>query len=65
MTAFWVLFFYFLPSLQAWSARKSNLLAIFILNLVGGWTIIGWIVALTWSCTKDKKQTPNSYNGEV
>ena len=25
--------------------------AIFLINLFLGWTIIGWIVALVWSCT--------------
>jgi Superinfection immunity protein len=37
---------YFLPSFAAW--RKRNWGAICLLNLLLGWTLIGWIVALAW-----------------
>jgi hypothetical protein len=40
---------YFVPTMIAASRRKQNVLAIFLLNLCLGWTLIGWIVALTWS----------------
>mgnify|MGYP007071571068 CR=1 FL=1 len=54
---FVIIFFilYFLPSVIAVSQKKSNTLAIVILNLVAGWTLIGWIVALVWAATKDNK----------
>jgi hypothetical protein len=42
---------YFLPAIVG--RRKRNAGAIFVLNLLLGWTIIGWIVALVWACTKD------------
>jgi threonine/homoserine/homoserine lactone efflux protein len=32
---------------------KRNTLAIGILNLLLGWTIVGWVVALVWSFTHD------------
>ena len=44
---------YFLPSLIALEQRKRNGTAIFVLNLFLGWTLIGWVVALVWSVTKD------------
>jgi hypothetical protein len=37
---------YFLPSLAAWG--KRNWAPIFLFNLLLGWTLIGWIVALVW-----------------
>lgn len=40
---------YFLPSLIG--ARKRNTNAIFALNLLLGWTVIGWIAALVWALT--------------
>jgi len=40
---------YFLPSIIA--HRKHAFLGVFLLNLLLGWTIIGWIVALVWACT--------------
>jgi hypothetical protein len=43
--------FYFLPSIVAFARRHHNGLAIFILNLFLGWSVLGWIIALVWSCT--------------
>jgi len=45
------LFLYFLPTIIA--RHKANALAIFVFNVFFGWTIIGWIAALIWACTKD------------
>ena len=42
---------YFLPSILG--RTKRNFTAIFILNLLLGWTFIGWIVALVWALTAD------------
>ncbi len=47
---------YFLPTLIG--RNKSNVGAIFVLNLLLGWTVIGWIVALVWACTVDHRQEP-------
>jgi len=45
---------YLLPTLIAAKKEKSNLTAITVLNILLGWTLIGWIIALIWACTKDK-----------
>lgn len=45
---------YFLPAIVG--ARKDNAFAIFMLNLLAGWTFIGWIVAMVWACTKDARE---------
>jgi hypothetical protein len=37
---------YFLPSIIARSRQHHNLTSIFILNLLLGWSFIGWVVAL-------------------
>ena len=42
---------YFLPALVAKSGRHPNSTAIFALNLLLGWTFIGWVVALVWALT--------------
>jgi hypothetical protein len=44
---------YFLPSVIALARSKRDLLAIFLLNLFLGWTLIGWIVALVWAAKAD------------
>lgn len=48
-----LLFIYLIPTLLAAYFRKRNTNAIFILNIFLGWTILGWIMALVWSFTKD------------
>jgi len=46
---FIAVFFYCLPSLLAWYRSHHNVLAITLLNLLLGWTIIGWLAALIWA----------------
>lgn len=57
ITSVLLLCLYFLPSLVAARARKRNSAAIFLFNLFLGWTLIGWIVALIWSATKDSPKS--------
>lgn len=53
-------FVYFLPSIVGYSKRNAS--AIVVLNLLLGWTLIGWVVALVWACTSDPPlQTPSVY----
>jgi len=44
-----IIFFYFSPALVA-LARKHNFGGVAIVNLLLGWTIIGWIIALVMAC---------------
>ena len=46
-------FMYFLPSIIALARSKHDILAIFLLNLFLGWSVIGWIVALVWAAKHD------------
>ena len=43
---------YFYPTIVAYNRRHTNKEAIFVLNLLLGWSIIGWAVALTWAVKK-------------
>ena len=47
--AFIIVVFYFLPTIIALLRKHKNVLAIFIVNLLTGVSIIGWVVALVWS----------------
>jgi len=40
---------YFLPSFIAFSRDHKNKVAIFLLNLLLGWTVLGWVGSLVWS----------------
>lgn len=41
--------FYMLPTIEAWLRKSENLPAIAAVNLLLGWTLIGWVVALAWA----------------
>ena len=45
---------YFLPTELAW--KKNNFNAIFALNALAGWSIIGWIIALVWALSHEARQ---------
>jgi len=44
---------YFLPSVIALARSKRDIVAILLLNLFLGWSVIGWIVALIWAVKTD------------
>ena len=46
-----ILIVHFLPTAIALGRGHPNTLAIFLVNLLLGWTFIGWVVALVWSVT--------------
>ena len=43
---------YFLPAVIAFLRKHKNKLAIFLLNLLLGWTVLGWVASLIWSVMK-------------
>lgn len=51
---------YFLPSLEAWLNKHSNLAAVGLLNIFLGWTFIGWVAAYIWAF---KKPSPVTIEG--
>ena len=38
---------YFIPAIVAWNRMGFN--GIFVLNLILGWTLLGWVAALIWA----------------
>ena len=49
---------YFFPSIIAVARGHHNTLAIFLLNLLLGWTGLGWIGALVWAATAVQARPP-------
>jgi hypothetical protein len=41
---------YFLPTIIATSRNHRHTAAVFLTNLIFGWTFLGWAIALIWSC---------------
>lgn len=52
-----VIFAYLLPSFVALQRNHVNTTAICVLNILVGWSFIGWVAALVWALVKsgDKK----------
>lgn len=50
--------FYFPPTIVAWIRQHPNRVSIFLLNLLLGWTVIGWFVALIWSASAIRRLPP-------
>jgi len=48
-----LLTFYLLPTIVAALRRHRNAPAIAVLNILAGWTLIGWVGALVWSLYRD------------
>lgn len=48
---------YFLPTIIAYYRDHHQFTAIFLTNLIFGWTFIGWGVALIWSAMAVRDET--------
>ena len=51
---------YFIPTGVAAIRHKRNAGAICILNLLLGWTVVGWVIALVWAAMVDASVPRNS-----
>jgi hypothetical protein len=49
-----LIFLYFIPSFVAHTRNHRQFNAIFLLNLLLGWTVLFWIAALIWSVIREK-----------
>jgi hypothetical protein len=48
---------YFAPAIIAAARKHSNVGPIVVVNVLLGWTIIGWIVALAWCLSSSTRPT--------
>ena len=53
---FFLGFLYFLPTIIG--RNKADAGAIFLVNLLLGWTVVGWIAALIWACAAGVEPVP-------
>jgi hypothetical protein len=63
MEALCVLALYFAPAIIAGSRGHLSAPAIFALNLLLGWTALGWIAALVWSLTGNTRAIQREIHG--
>lgn len=50
-----VLFVYLLPAIIAGIRNHKNAIGITLLDILLGWTVVGWIVALVWAFNNQGK----------
>lgn len=48
---------YFIPTIIATSRHKANLAPIIAVNVLLGWSVVGWIVALAWALSTQSVDT--------
>lgn len=54
---------YLFPTLIALSRNSTHSLPIYLFNLLLGWTVLGWVVALVWAVMpKPTHSTVTSFN---
>ena len=53
-----VLLLYFLPFVIAMVRHHKAKLAIFLTDLLLGWTVVGWLAALIWACNSNTAAHP-------
>jgi hypothetical protein len=56
--------FYFLPTLIAEKRKVPHSGTIFLINLLLGWTVLGWIAALVWGVVETSEE-PGSFKGPL
>ncbi|MTI82366.1 MAG: superinfection immunity protein [Firmicutes bacterium] len=44
---------YFIPTIIASKRNHKNFSAILVLNLLLGWTFLGWVGSIVWALTKE------------
>jgi hypothetical protein len=47
---------YFLPAIIAYHRHHLSSGAIFLINALLGWSIIGWIVCFAWACSGNTRR---------
>jgi hypothetical protein len=50
-----IFFIYFLPALIAYRRRHRQFVPLTLLNLLFGWTGLGWVIVFMWSWSPDVK----------
>ena len=49
---------FFLPTIIAANRKHNNTAAILLVNLLLGWTALGWVAALIWASTDNVRKAP-------
>jgi hypothetical protein len=62
---FWLLgmatLLYLLPSIIAYKRRHRQFIAILALNVLLGWTLLGWVGAFVWALMRERRHELHSH----
>lgn len=47
---------YFIPSIIAIARNHPNMASIIVVNLLLGWSFVGWVISLAWSLTNETRR---------
>ena len=57
LLVFWIIVgfitLYFVPAIVAFSRKHNSNVAILVVNFAFGWSLVGWVIALIWACTRN------------
>lgn len=53
---------YFIPSIVAYLRKQDEKISIFLMNLLLGLTVVGWIVCLIWAMSDSKAAKAKQLN---
>ena len=53
MTLLLITLMYFLPTIIGHNKQNSG--GIFLMNLLLGWTVVGWVIAMVWACSAETR----------
>jgi len=53
-----ILLIYLLPTLIAYSREHPRRVEIVVVNIIFGWTLIGWIVVFLWAALAPVEEQP-------
>lgn len=56
------LLLYFIPTIVAVKRKHLQKIPIILINILLGWSLIGWIVALIWACMESKPKIVHIHN---
>lgn len=54
---------YLLPTFEAWLRKHQNTSSIALVNILLGWTLIGWVVAEAWALKRAEPVANNTASG--
>lgn len=64
------IYLYFIPAIYASRKNRRDTMPILVLNVLLGWTLVGWVVALVWAARDDSPasvvvQSPTALDGDT